>query len=199
VKNMIVQTQENIDDVKEWLELKLTTGKVSNLLVNQLAYGLVNRTIHVHIIYNEIGVLEGAPYSRSSNTKPATAFRRDPLIGLYHKHYSDPSHIRKNLEIHLKRHFNQYVARIENDIIGNQASVELTPARLNYINWLCTINAFNERNDNGEMTGEWIVYAMENGVKYYLTLAKHGDDDVTAASVRECAPEFPNLNLGRYI
>jgi hypothetical protein len=123
--DMKIPTQENIEEVKKWLELKLTTGKVSNLLVNQLAHGLINKTIHVHIIYDEIGILEGAPYSRSSNTKPATAFRRDPLKGLYHKHYSDPSHIAKNLEIHLKRNFDQYVARIESDILGSQESVEL--------------------------------------------------------------------------
>ena len=196
---MKIPTQENIEYVKEWLELKLTTGKASNLLVNQLAQGLINRTLHFHIVCDEIGVLEGALYSRSSNTKPASEFRHQPLQGLWHKHYTEPSHILENIKNHWGRDFKRFTF-IEDEILAGQEAVQLTPAILGQIAQALVMNAHHDRNESQKMTGEWIVYAVHNEENYYLTIGTHkeGDEEI-ATRIRECAAEFPDLNLRNHI
>jgi hypothetical protein len=44
-----------------------------------------------------------------------------------------------------------------------------------------------------QMTGEWIVYAVVDGVNYYLTLATHGEISAVKERVRSCFVEFPEL------
>jgi hypothetical protein len=188
---MKVPTQEDIEYVKGWSDLKLSTGKVSNLLVDQLAHGLINRTLHFHIICDEIGVLEDAPYCRSSNTKSTTEFRREHLRGLWHKHYTEPGHILQNIMLHWGKDFSRFATHIEN---------EITPETVGKIGYDFVMEAHKQRNRAQKMTGEWIVYAVHSGESYYLTLATHKEgDEVIAARVRECAVEFPDLNLQKYI
>ena len=123
---MKIPTQENIEEVKRWLELNLDTGKVSSLLISQLAHGWINRTLNVHIIYGEIGVLEGVADSRSSNTKPPTQFTGRHLLGLWHKHYTEPSHIVENIKNHWGKNLERF-AFIEDEILAGQETVEMTP------------------------------------------------------------------------
>lgn len=52
-------TQAMIQDVCEWLDLKMRTGRYSFGLAFELAYHIAIRFYHVHKIYDEIGILEG--------------------------------------------------------------------------------------------------------------------------------------------
>ena len=192
-------TEKDVEEVDEWLKLKITTGKVSRLLVNQLACGLVNRTLHVHRIYDEIGLLEGAPCSRSTNTKPPSKFNRAPLRGLWHKHYTGPSHIINNIGLHWGKNLERFTF-IEDKILGTEESVELTPEIIGRTVHAFVVESFEQRNADQKMTGEWIVYAILDGKNYYLTLGAHNeDDDAIATRVRQCASEFPNLQLNTYV
>lgn len=202
--------QHHIEEVKGWLDLKLTSGRVSTLLVNELAYGMVNRTVHVHKIYDEIGGLEGAESTRPTNTKPASDFKHPPLQGLWHKHYTDASHILTNIGNHWginpkkdasdPNNGKKFAKFINDEILAGQQTVELTPQVLGKIASHFVLAAHEQRNEAQKMTGEWIVYAIHNDENYYLTLATHKEgDEVIAARVRECAAEFPELNLHNYI
>lgn len=82
----VIVTPETIQDVCEWLDLKMGTGRYTFGLAFELAYHRVARFYHVHIIYDEIGILEGTD-SRSSRTKEAKPFKDPPLLGLWHKHH----------------------------------------------------------------------------------------------------------------
>lgn len=55
-------------------------------------------------------------------------------------------------------------------------------------------DGFLQRGEASKMTGEWIVFAKQDGIAYYLTMASHIEDD--EAIWRRCktsAPEFPGL------
>jgi hypothetical protein len=63
------------EEIEEWFRLRTTSGKFSSGLVDELASHYVSRTLHVHIVLDEIAALEGVAGSRPSITKPATMFR----------------------------------------------------------------------------------------------------------------------------
>ena len=39
------------------------------------------------------------------------------------------------------------------------------------------LDGYKQRSDAKQLTGEWIVFARQDSVAYYLTLASHFDDD----------------------
>jgi hypothetical protein len=192
--------ESDILEVDGWLRLKVTTGQFSKLLVQQLARGMVDRSLHVHTIYDEIGALEGAQFSKPTNTKSPTPFNHAPLKGLMHKHYTTPAHIIKNIDNYWGKGFAHFNRFVKEQILRGQESVELTEEVIGRMAQGLVMNAFEERNLNKKMTGEWIVYASEGGVNYYLTLGDHGEYNETIAErVRSCASDFPHLNLEKYV
>jgi hypothetical protein len=52
-----------------------------------------------------------------------------------------------------------------------------------------------ERANDGRLTGEWIVFAKQDGVNYYLTLGVHQDDEAIWRRCKACAAEFPDLRI----
>ena len=74
-------------DVDGWLdEVKLKTGKCSELMRNEIAEGMRQRTISAFSVYDEIGQMEGSDPPRRSGTKAAQPLMHE-LNGLMHKHY----------------------------------------------------------------------------------------------------------------
>jgi hypothetical protein len=116
------------------------------LLIGQLADAMINRTLHVHNIYDEIGALENTPYSRSTNTKPPAEFTGVHLRGLWHKHYSDPSHILKNIGLHWGKDLKRFGKFLKDGVLAGRDSVELTPEVLGRISHTFVIDAFKDRN-----------------------------------------------------
>lgn len=168
-----------IKEIEEWLALKLVTGKCSRELVCDLARHMQERTLHVHMILDEIGGLEGAPGSKPSLTKPATRFRHKPLKGLWHKHFMQPSYICKNLDNHWTP-----------ERLGKLAGEPQTT-------WTYRIfmDGYRDRSRNRALTGEWIVFAKKEGANYYLTLGRHGDDQKIWHRCLTCAREFGEITL----
>lgn len=89
-------------------------------------------------------------YRRSvTATKDATRFDREgPLKGLWHKHYY----------VHAED--------FADENVRNQQR------RYESLN-LSSLSAMITRIVEGKLTGEWIVFRMEGGVRTYLCLAKH--------------------------
>jgi hypothetical protein len=86
-----------IDEMEEWLRLRVVSGRYSAGLLRELSGHYENRTLHVHMILDEIAALEGVRGSKPSITKPATMFRGPVLAGLWHKHFMQPGYIAQNL------------------------------------------------------------------------------------------------------
>jgi len=56
-------------------------------------------------------------------------------------------------------------------------------------------DGYLERGQRRELTGEWIVFAKQDGVNYYLTLGAHGDDEAIWRRCKACAVEFPEVRI----
>ena len=72
------QVCQAIDDVREWLDLKLTSGACSLGLLYQLAghwcrmpqlFGKHLLLVDVHAVFDQIGAMDGAPTVRAVRTK----------------------------------------------------------------------------------------------------------------------------------
>ena len=164
--DQVIITPEAIQDVCEWLDLKMGTGRYTFGLAFELAYHMVARVYHVHKIYDEIGILEGTD-PRSSRTKKATPFKDPPLLGLWHKHHFQPYFIAKNIQNEFKCSFKK---SIEKHI---DAKVEYFSEMLVYD---LSIGAYRDRSDRMDLTGEWIVFEKDDkGRNYYLSLGEHRD------------------------
>jgi hypothetical protein len=82
---MISEMTEAEKYIRGQLDLNMMTGRYSSGLVTELLcleYG----SAQIFAILQEIGALEGAPYSRPTRTKTVAPLR-PPLSGLLHKHY----------------------------------------------------------------------------------------------------------------
>ena len=140
-------------------------------------------------------------------TKPEEQFKKEPLKGLWHKHYGSSRFMGKNLTNHWKlqdkstsKKFhemaletsksygqNGFLPTIDSPIELRRFTADLAQ---NFIAGL------KEREDSKELTGEWIVFAKHAGSNYYLTVAHHGEknrDRNILMRVRSCKTEFPFL------
>jgi len=175
--------------IREWLDLKMVTGRYSGGLVSELVHHMEHRTAHVFSILDEIGDLEGSPNSRGRNTKPAGPFKGALLAGLWHKHYFQASFLPKNIETYWKS--GEFPDRIK-AILGDLK--HLTQQKAGQIAHAYVMDGYRERSQSGEITGEWIIFARQNDVNYYLTLGSHTEgDEAIRQRVLACCAEFPNL------
>jgi hypothetical protein len=171
------------------LDLKMVTGRYSAGLVSELAQHVENRTANIFPILDEIAVLEGALNSRPTNTKPAACFNGPVLAGLWHKHYFQASYIPKNILNHWRA--NEFVERIKS-VFGIDTA--LTKQKVGQIAHAFVLDAYRERSQSYDMTGEWIVFARQDGMNYYLTLGTHLEgDEAIRKRVMACCGEFPEL------
>jgi len=175
------------EEIEQWLRLKMVRGKYSAGLVSELTAHYVNRTLHVHMILDEIANLEGAAGAKRSMTEDAKPLG-GPLAGLWHKHFMQPAYIAQNLKNYwtpkrLGRAARKYPTEqlLYQVILGGYAAKAGNAAP----------------NAQPTLTGEWIVYAKQGGCNYYLTLGLHGHDLSIWERCKACAAEFPELIILR--
>lgn len=166
------------------IEQSLKTGKCSDLLISQLcndefrAYNILD-----HII-DEIAYLEGL--NSQTLTKPATQYKHQPLQGLWHKHYHQAQHLIKNDGLYWgideslkKQDHSKLDAMIKNTIkeynlkIGDLLTDEFF-ARMSH---KFIFEPIENRLQKSKATGDWIIFAKNNNVNYYLTVAFHDEAD----------------------
>jgi len=190
VRQRVMPREEAREHVDGWLDqVKLKTGKVSELMRNEIAEGMRHRTISAFAVYDEIGQLEQSDPPRRSGTKPAKPLTGELLTGLIHKHYKTASmqDFMLNIENHWKRRNNRAERqRIEHEVRNGghtgKAAHEIV------------IGGYEGRHGANQMTGEWIVYAVVDGVNYYLTLATHTESDADIRErVKSCFAAFPEV------
>ena len=78
---------------------------------------------------------------------------------------------------HFKRYWEDAYQKSE----GVENSEEVFQSVLSYN---VTVKAYEERNAQKGMTGEWIVYKPVNGKNYYLMLATHSNDEFIEKTIK---------------
>jgi hypothetical protein len=191
-------------DVREWLNLKLTTGVCANTLIAQLAghccrmpqlFGNQEILVDVHQVYDQIGRMENATLTRAVPTKAATEFKRMPLKGLWHQHWFQALFLLPNLVVENARSGEDLISRRLRSHRGNDhlQGGPIDRIDIGLVAHAVVFDALDQRGERGCLTGEWIVFAKSRGRNIYLALGTHGDDE---AIYRRCLPavqEFPEL------
>jgi hypothetical protein len=197
-----------IDDVKNRLNVKLKTGKVSSVLLGQLArhklnfYEKFGNEIHQYHFQTILDVIESVENGLSANIRP---FNRDLLAGLKHVHHNSSTFISQNMTNHwrskvgdknevdfqnklLKDIFYKFDSGLSDEAASKRAVTVL-------LTQLLTESKFRKPK---KQTGEWVVYGQKNGVNYYLCLATHMEaeeftDKVIYDRLTPCFNEFPEV------
>ena len=123
-----------------------------------------------HFVLDEIDHLEG--FRPGSKTKGEEQFLHPPLHPFWHKHYSAPRHLLRNIDERwgLRGSGNRDLQAMIRDVAnthGNDPEVWQ-----GIISYRLVIDGYNDRAQRG-LTGDWIIFAKHNGRNYYLDLATH--------------------------
>lgn len=140
------------------------------------------RVLDTWKILAEIDYLEG---KRSQTpTKIEREFKRNPALkGIWYKHFFSGYFMKKNLMNHLsKEKMAYYVKDALDKSYGLEDQDEIYNSILSYN---LTIRAFEERNAQKMMTGEWIIYKPLENKRLYIMIAEHGNDSLIEDVVRQ--------------
>jgi hypothetical protein len=166
-----------------------------------MSLGFIARLVRIrtelgedHIVLDEVDYLEGL--RPPTGTKEEEQFRHAPLHPFFHKHFSAPRHILRNIGDRwgLGDGGNRDLLKMISRVAKKHGS---DPDRwqrvLSY--WLI-VNGSRDR--VGGRTGDWIIFAKHRGENYYLDLATHAeaetDPHALVQKLRDgSAPEFPFL------
>lgn len=155
----------------------LGKAKFSSLFKRQIE-SFVENDKGEQYVFDEIIYLESG--RGKTKTPSPRRFNHQPLKGLWKKHYLTPSFISKNIENHFR--FKSEKFSIENILYESGArlsgknkdnAIKIAEKVSKYIVW----NTYKDKNQRSRWTGEWIIFAIVNGERYYLSIAKHEDED----------------------
>lgn len=147
-------------------------------------------------VRDEIEALEGLRHQ--GNTKPAKPFRKPPLRGLWHKHFSTPEHTFRNigerwgLSVEGNRDLDKMIQEVAAKH-GDQPDV--WPGVIAH---RVMIEGLLDRSSARRMTGDWIIFAKNSaGANVYLDVASHEEGKNPELLLKKlaegCACEFPEL------
>lgn len=166
-----------LNEMREWLNLKMLTGKYTFRFAVELALHSIGRIYNVHTIFDELGVLEGSG-GLFHGTKSAAPFTRPPLEGLWHKHHHQAAFMARNLLNEWMKP--GYVRDLVAPYFGRQMDEQVAGELAHKF----VIDTFFRRSAAGRLTGQFIVYErLPDGANYYLTLGEHGDWEAIRARV----------------
>jgi hypothetical protein len=184
---------EKIEQLAQLYELDiLIAGRYTSLLVvNLYLLDKVSGVSPAQVI-EEIKHLEGlAP---SQQTKPATEFKGALLKGLWHKHFLPtlPSSFAHNILNHFGKNG---LGKLVEDVLDPAKSSTITRELIDELAHRVVEESIVDRGAAEKLTGEWIIFAKEDGQNYYLCISPHtsGDENILN-HVRVCAHEFPFLS-----
>lgn len=167
------------------------SGRTSLAFAARLAHAYSNG-LGYHQILDELDYLEGL--RGSLGTKAEAPFKGPELRPLWHKHFSAPRHVLKNIGLHWglggqrNRDLNRMLRRI-----AEKASSD-------WIGQVChqfVMGGYEQRVRECRLTGDWIIFAKHEGRNYYLDLATHAEADDQQALMQKIRlgseAEFPFL------
>lgn len=154
---------------------KIAPGRYSTLFVFKMFLYTELEGVESHYILEELKALEGQA-NAAPTTKPATQFTQEPLKGMWHQHFFSARFVPQNIAAHMNK---KKISETVNRIMDPARSPVVTLDMVNELAKAFSSGAFEERENQGKLTGEWIVFAKHNGGNYYLTLTTHPADRST--------------------
>ena len=181
--------QELIFFAKKYELDKVAKNRFSLLFVHQMFIYKNKYGIEPFEIIEAIKELEAD--NLIHKIKPETQFKNPPLKGLWHKHYFSARFIAKNLQLH---HGKNGIQKIISEYFDK--GKEITDHDLKEMANRFTFEAFTAREQDGRLTGEWIVFAKHKNENYYLALGEHsmGDQQLYDMIYSKCLPQFKFLS-----
>ncbi len=136
-----------------------------------------------------------------TTTKAASQFKHPPLFPLWHKHFSTGNNFWRNVG----ERWNTARGNGNKDL--QKMTKEVSAEHGDNVNkWAGSIaykfifEGLIERTQSGRITGDWIIFAEHEGLRYYLSLARHedGSSEEVASLLRQkietsCSIDFPFL------
>jgi hypothetical protein len=176
-----------IEIAKKCLNRAMATGRYSSGFFRELCVDQAN----FNRIVEELSKHEGVN-KEPSRTKRAEQFSRDPLRGLWHKNHQESGirSIAKSVLNHMRQSgwLDRAAIRSSRRSRPEEAITDLSRR---------AINGYFDRRTAAVLTGEWIVYAKQDGKAYYLTFGRHNEDEAIWRRCKACAAEFPELHILR--
>lgn len=131
----------------------------------------------------------GEPHS---GIKPATAFNRPPLKGLWHKHFFSAHFLVNNMALALGK---KGVEDLVKEVMDPTKSSTITKDMIEELAHRVTHVPIEQRDQQGKLTGEWVIFAKHDGKNFYLCLNTHnaGDQFIYDRIVEHCDRDFPDL------
>ncbi|MDR0439770.1 MAG: hypothetical protein LBI59_02120 [Candidatus Accumulibacter sp.] len=121
----------------------------------------------------DLKALEGQS-NKAPPTKPASQFTKEPLKGLWRKHFFDPRFMPHDI---LAQMSDKKRAEVAVRILDPAKSPTCTEGMIRELAEAVTLAPLQDRWRQGKLTGEWIVFTKHQGQNYYLTLATHTTED----------------------
>jgi hypothetical protein len=142
-------------------------------------------------VLREISDLETG--AGASQTKPAAEFRRDPLKGLWHKHFFSARFVPQNIANGLR---GGALEKLVDEVLDANKSEPVTADMIAELSRRAVHEPLENRADQNTLTGEWIVFAKHGGQNYYLCLNTHraGDQMIMDRIRTHCTRDFPFLD-----
>jgi len=166
------------------------SSRMSNLLwfdmyVLDMEFGVSPRDILKSINNLEAGELH-------SGIKPATAFRNPPLKGLWHKHFFAAHFLVNNISLALGKNGLEMLVE---EVMDPKKSSVITLEMIEELAHRVAHEPIEKRDQQGKMTGEWVIFAKNGGKNFYLCLNTHdaGDQFIYDRITEHCVKEFPDL------
>lgn len=184
----------SISDVEQRLDIKLVTGKCSNVLINQLArhYCMLGELFKDKVeFYNSSEILNLIEYLEKDK-QAGTTFNRSVLKGYMHIHHGAFATFGYSLVRNVKEYWFNKNKKIKRERTSEyQSIVSLYPENIVAIANMMHQTAILNKN----LRGEWLIYKIVDNRKYYLCLATHneGDEKIFNDKIRKCVEQFPEL------
>ena len=185
-------TGDYIDRMKSLLVPRELGSRMSDLIWVDMLGLLEWKGIAPQEILHPIKAVEiGRPLP---HLKSAAPFRREPLRGFWHLHYTTAAFMAHNMfqatgwQEEAIVHQTQHALEAETNREGKIRVLEELAYRM-------TTGAYEDRAGAGKLTGEWVIYLPRNGANYYLSCDVHDrPDQVKFDRIMElCVRDFPNL------
>jgi hypothetical protein len=200
ISSIIINNEDKTDELNEFVRFLRIPEEIlprcSLLLILQLYhFTILERTLNPAKVVDEILGMEGL---KKSITKEGALFKKEPLKGLWHKHYFADGlnvmsiNIRNALDKYGIPWFSQKIKEVKESGEERYVSQEDIAKIVDEVvsgNW-------ERKVADGGITGEWLIYAKHEDKPYYLCIAKHDSGDINIRKLIDdfCLVEFPFLN-----
>ncbi len=161
-------------ETKARLDIALRNGSYSFGFLADIAVGTFQGRYDSDQIVDEVAFLEGH-HGRSSKTKAAKLFRKTPLQGYWHKHFSQANYMAKNLWNEMLRD------KTLPKFFTEHAGETMTPENARLLTQKLVSENYFRRMNEARLTGEWIIFEDESQSRRYITLANHAENNEVIA------------------